>query len=243
MHDNMTRAFLIKLPIKTKRFPYGIDILSIWHVDPENFSFKDGSPKLGGSDDDSCGWSRPVYSEKQRDEMISLAKSMYSDVAPFTYALEKGDANQYTSPNPSRFEAVYWCWRAIKHHGKSGWRFGRKVTVNDYNHVMELASAPGDNIGWVFAGVKDERTFVDFFMLVWKNYLRKNRPWYKHPRWHVHHWSITFNIWRDFHARYLRKCECCGERGSRCWFGVYRDGKRITICNSCEGGAIASNPA
>lgn len=70
---------------------------------------------------------------------------------------------------------------------------------------------------------------------------RKNRPWYKHPRWHIHHWKIKFVLWRSFYHRYLRKCHDCGTRGQKgSWVATYRNGRISYVCNKCEATHVAA---
>ena len=49
--------------------------------------------------------------------------------------------------------------------------------------------------------------------IVYTDILRKIRPWYKHPRWHIHHWKIQFHPFEKIKRRYFDKCSICGKRG------------------------------
>lgn len=40
------------------------------------------------------------------------------------------------------------------------------------------------------------------------------RPWYKHPRWHIHHWKIQIPFVLYLRRRLFSRCAGCGERFS-----------------------------
>ena len=37
---------------------------------------------------------------------------------------------------------------------------------------------------------------------------RRFRPWWKHPRWHVHHWQVNFDLVRNL-RRMVQPCATC----------------------------------
>lgn len=39
---------------------------------------------------------------------------------------------------------------------------------------------------------------------------RRFRPWWKHPRWHVHHWQINVSLFRNL-RRMVQPCATCGK--------------------------------
>lgn len=41
--------------------------------------------------------------------------------------------------------------------------------------------------------------------------LRHARPWWRHPRWHVHHWRIQLPAWQRL-QRSRQRCVLCNER-------------------------------
>jgi len=49
---------------------------------------------------------------------------------------------------------------------------------------------------------------------VMRAYLRHHRPWWKHPRWHVHHWSIQVHFIQNLKRWLFSRCASCGERFS-----------------------------
>lgn len=217
MHDPKTVAFEIKniFASKKKHGGYRPSLLTIWHVDPLNFRFKDGTRKLGGRDDDSCGWHSPMYSEKEEEAMKKLAKSQYGEI--FAKQVAEREKKSYASicNNPeSTYEVVYWIWRSIKAENKNGWQYGSGknfLSASELEFIMELATAPGDNFKiWK---PKDENSFVDMFFLIWRQYRKFHRPWYKHPRYHIRHWKFQFHPIQNLKRRYWDKCSGCGKRG------------------------------
>lgn len=39
---------------------------------------------------------------------------------------------------------------------------------------------------------------------------RLRRPWWRHPRWHLHHWRLQFHPWQRFKRRHISRCHKCG---------------------------------
>lgn len=42
--------------------------------------------------------------------------------------------------------------------------------------------------------------------------LRESRPWWKHPRWHIHHWKIQVPQWQLARRWLFDRCAKCGGR-------------------------------
>lgn len=40
--------------------------------------------------------------------------------------------------------------------------------------------------------------------------LRAGQPWYKHPRWHVHHWRFQIHAWQWLKRGLIERCFRCG---------------------------------
>jgi hypothetical protein len=128
MHDPMTVAFDIGIPrFWRRKKPYrgSIDLITIWHVDPE----KDGS-------DDSCDW----WGRKKTRE--------------------------------------------------NGWS---PVMLDEYHQLSDEAKEAVHFLWWAFRGKLS------------------SRPWWRHPRWHIHHWQIQVHFILVL-KRWLfsRCCECGG---------------------------------
>lgn len=237
MHDNTTMAFEIRLPFsKSVIRPYGRPLITIWHKDPENFTFKSGERKEGMRSDDSCGWHTPPYTIDQYNEMAKLAKSQYQDIFARQVAEEEGHDYAYVCNAPeTTYEVIYWIWRAIKAYGKKGWMYGNKtnfLTSGELEYIMQLASNPVDN--FKNRKIENEDSFVEMFISIWRIFRGYHRPWYKHPRWHIHHWSIQFHPWQEFHSKNLRKCVRCKRRGSKSWYGHWGSKYNECWCQDCH---------
>lgn len=237
MFDPSTKAFDIRIPIKTKRSPYGIPFITIWHKDPLKFKFPDGTVKNGGSRDDSCGWSSPMYHDQELEAMKKLAKYQYGEIFARQVAEKEGKSYAYVCNQPeTTYEVIYWIWRSIKANGKKGWMYGNKrnfLSVAELELIMQLATNPVDNFKHHL--ITDCEKFVDMFMLIWRQFRAFHRPWYKHPRWHIHHWEIQFHPWQNFYQRHIRKCSKCGRYGSVGWHNTWSGGKKDAWCSHCQG--------
>jgi len=130
MHDPMTVAFDIAIPKFWRKKKFGIrgriELLTIWHVDPE----KDGS-------DDSCDW---FGSRRTREH---------------------------------------------------GW----------YPHMLDSYHQMSD----------EAKEAIDFLWYAFRSKLSA-RPWWRHPRWHIHHWQFQIHFLQALKRYLFSRCMKCGGR-------------------------------
>ena len=212
MHDPMTVAFDIYGPVgmyrnwKRKRLqsrrnsevkdvPYTSPVAVVWHVDPE----------LDGSDD-SCGYSYARLSKEERDRVDRLADTEY-DVMFGEYSVPGG---------ASTFEILWGIW------GVLAWRMDRrrngKFTTAELNRILSAAAWPTDNLQRTVSEViaelyenKRKESNRRLWYLVYRIYKTHKRPWYRRPRWHVHHWRIAFPVLTSIKRYFFSKCTECGK--------------------------------
>lgn len=212
MHDPSTVAFQIRSPIKRRSelWPKGYrnPLVTIWHEDPLKFE-----GKCGCRDDDSCGWFRPPYTAEQRERIRKLGRQQYSTIWGKQHAIREGKDYARVCYEPNCYDAIYWTWRAINHSEKRQgvWQYGTHLTRRDLQEIFELDSNPVDNLRVTFAGVRDEETCADWFMTIFRCWQRHNRPWYRHPRWHVWHWRLQIHPLQKLMRRLFTRCAECGK--------------------------------
>jgi hypothetical protein len=228
MHDPSTVAHEIKNPFSWLRaklskgdrqgsrdtlggYRYVAPLITIWHEDPMEWG-----DNVRGRGDDSCGWFRPPYTKAKSEQIKRLGREQFGYIWAKLKAVRAGEDYAYVCNMPENaYEAIYWTWRAIKHHEtKNGrWQYGDSApTVRELGQIYELATNPVDNLKMRFAEVRDEETCEGWFLLVYSCYLRFNRPWYRHPRWHVHHWRLQVHPWQTFRRWAFSRCAGCGGR-------------------------------
>lgn len=214
MHDPDTVAFEIKSPLrgrKSKLWPKGYrnTLITIWHHDPEDFR-----GKICRRRDDSCGWFTPPYTPEAKERIRALGVSQYSTIFNRQWADHEGKDYARICYTPTAYDAIYWAWRAIKHQERSGrgWQYGKPLSDAELDRIFCLASNPVDNLRLTFEAVKDRGTCAHLFELVWYDYLRFNRPWYRHPRWHVWHWRLQVHAVQRFKRWAFSRCATCGKR-------------------------------
>lgn len=217
MHDPSTVAFDIKYPWRGRRsehWPKGYrdTFITIWHEDPLDFK-----GKCGCRDDDSCGWSRPPMTLEERDQVKGWAKFEYGTIFAKQVAEEEKKSYAYICYDSSCYEAVYWIWRYIKHEKTKakGWKFldrRNALSAAEVERIFNLASNPVDNLKLTHSQVSDLESFQQFFMLIYRSYQSFHRPWYRHPRWHIHHWRFQIHPLQKLKRWTFTRCRECGGR-------------------------------
>lgn len=207
MHSPETVAFEIRSPFKTEKsflFPEGWrkPIITIWHIDPE----RRGS-------DDSCGWFlRPHHGDKA---VLAEIQKEFEFNLKHNYWFDK-NGKQIFSTIGTLVEmyrhATYIYFGGNKRKQK---KFMRKHLAD----IIFFAENPVDCIGdtitnkFGFSGKEGISERMGLAGIIYADIMRKDRPWYKHPRWHFWHWSFQFHPWQDLKRRYWDKCSGCGKRG------------------------------
>jgi len=187
MHDPLTVAFEIHcFWLPPTKIGFRRDFITIWHHDPE----------ING-DDDSCGWSYPRISRDRIKQIEGLAEEEYD------FAI--GELGYRMSP----FELIYWAWQTL------GWRYHKQETLShkELVRIIDLASNPVDNLRYLCEGaLTDAGEFERLLLCVYRSYLKLHRPWWKHPRFHVHHWKIQIHPLQQMRRFLFDRCEVCGQR-------------------------------
>lgn len=206
MHDPSTVAHEIKSPFRCppdKLFPEGYrrTLVTIWHEDPET----DGS-------DDSCGWfirarhldpalrtrvrrdfrfnwtwSGGWFDEQQRPKFSSAA---------ITLLMVQRAAYEYFEGSWSKVE------RFLRKHaaailifGENGHDSMHDIIVNRWKSTASVEARADECADIVLAWVA-----------------RQDRPWWRHPRWHVHHWRVQVHWVQNFKRWAFSRCAACGKR-------------------------------
>lgn len=253
----MTVAHSIKYPWKStpksKLFPRGLrsDFITIWHVDPET----DGS-------DDSCGWfMRARHGNKETLEKIvkrfefDWDRTFTSDGTGKTYfcGLFCPNGEPFLSTQAIALNLFY---TAALEYFKD-WNKATRFMQRNVFEILFFSENPTDSlhdgiIQKFGADTKREERIRSMASCIYSWILRKERPWYKHPKWHIHHWKIQCHPLQKLKRKLFSRCCKCGssfrwnERvvshqwdsdGPR-WF----KGERALECEKCSGTVVCIKP-
>jgi len=205
MHDPLTVAFDVRWPWPRSGERWRRPILfTVWHKDPA----------LRG-DDDSCGWSRPKLSDKQRETLKSLA--WWEAREPWFQKLEaKSDEDPIHAEAMIRAALVLtarWLRLRISYQEVSLWAI--ELT---HNHSDNLRSKLALLAGWHTnsSDPNDEYWRNEQAMALFASLavfiLGERRRWWQHPRWHVWHWSIQVPFVQNLQRWLFSRCCRCGGR-------------------------------
>lgn len=227
MHDPMTVAFEIYYPwhkrfwqtynqhLLEKKPKYHEPFITIWHVDPE----KDGT-------DDSCGWfMRSRHGDKNIFEKIIKEFDFNWD----SYWKNENDHVYYTGyfkPDGTMnmslhgivldlfFRAAYIIFNYD--HKKS-----EKYLNKNLAQILHFAENPIDSLhnsitrkfekacGEEYNAHVRQEWIKTTASVIYGYILRDIRPWWKHPRWHIHHWHIQIHPLQKIKRYLFDRCAIC----------------------------------
>lgn len=222
----MTVAFEIKSPFRHYKNPknewsrnYRETLVTIWHVDPET----DGS-------DDSCGWFiRPRHLDKNILQKIITEFDFQWDR---TFRPDDNDSSRiyycgwfYPNGDPHKsvigitvsmvFEAARICLgrdKASRYMDKHLWEIIH-LAENNFDSLFDNITRKFEKgCDEEYTPEKREERIRYMAGVIYSHIMRDVRPWYKHPKWHIHHWKIQIHC-LDLLKRFLfRRCCYCGKR-------------------------------
>lgn len=227
MHSPETLAHTINLPFYKDKWGHKKPIISIWHHDPE----KDGT-------DDSCGWF--MRDRHMPAGVIDKIEKEFESEWDRTYKGENGHVYNCGWFNPEGENIlsvraivlnmyIYAAKIVFDTTGKSDpgkmWKKAWKFVNKNYAEIMYFAENNRDSmrdaivrkfeIGCKEPYTEKSRKYMirHCASIIACDIARKTRPWYKHPRWHIHHWSLQIHPLQNLKRRWWDKCCICGKRG------------------------------
>jgi hypothetical protein len=118
--------------------------------------------------------------------------------------------------------------------------------------IMSLVANPVDNFRDTFtkAQTLEDIRRSSYFML--RSFVRMERKWWQHPKWHIHHWRVQVRFLLWFKRWAFTRCAKCGGRfkwmesgvshqwdsGGPMWFRS----EDLTHSN-CDGSSESNKPA
>lgn len=183
----------------------------VWHHDAQR-------PNSGQRTDDSCGWfdRRPreyadavAYVLNDRETMFEIQRAINQrDPVTGVYG--------HTYPRMSAADTLAVCLMLARELEQRRWWNGqngkegvalsgfRKLVIQKRNVdgiAYDLALSPLDNL----QSIEEPAALV---RLMAGAMARRFKPWWAHPRWHIHHWQINFDLPRNL-RRMFQPCATC----------------------------------
>jgi hypothetical protein len=167
-----------------------LGLFTLWHKDPEKHG-----------DDDSCGWFIRSY-HGDENTMNEIVKEFEFNFKQNYWFQENGLPIFSTSGILlEMYNRASWIY--FRHNRRKKTAFMRKYLLD----ILQFAENPTDSMHraitseMYYRSVEHDRSIVEsreerirhFASVVYGDILRKTRPWYKHPRWHVLHWRLRSN--------------------------------------------------
>lgn len=237
MHDPKTVAHEIYLGSrKKKNGRYRNPFITIWHVDPEN----DGT-------DDSCG--HFIRIRHLPEDLIKKVRSEFTFNFQHNYWFNDGGYPVFSVSGTvlQMYSSAAWqifMWKDGNNPTKRARRRYKQFMRDYLFDILQFAENPADSlhssITMKYEVEKREERIDHFVSVVLSDIMRKLRPWYKHPRWHIHHWEIQFHPWCQLKRRFWDKCCKCGKRGFTGAAYSDWDGTKIW-CHKCETSSVKPN--
>lgn len=239
MHDPSTLAFEVKiiLPWKTDgllksegRIWARYTLANIWHVDP----CKKGN-------DDSCGWfNRASHGDSEvLDKIVKriewdwdrVFKSDSGKTYFCGYFYPEDAGAGMPNMGVSAIVINFMFLAALEHFGSR--EKATKFCQSNLFEIMLFAENPCDSLRNSIVqkfgnDTKREDRIQQMASCCYGWILRNSQPWYRHARWHVHHWRIQVPLWQRIKRRLFDRCCRCGKgfKSRECVIGNW-DGDKI----------------
>lgn len=222
MHDPLTVAFEIKYPWRAGRIgiktnhPYRKSFITIWHKDPE----KDGT-------DDSCGWfmrsrhgSVSVLNKIKKSFEQNWDRVFTSDESGKTYFcgyFNPVSGDPVMSVYAIVLNLIFLAAREVLGGSDYGRVRARRFCTKHLVEILLFAENPvdslHDSIILKFGKSENrEKRISSMASCIYAWILREQRPWWKHPKWHVWHWRIQVHPLQKLWRFLFRRCCKCGKR-------------------------------
>lgn len=244
---------------------YRNTFITIWHVDPCK----------GPGGDDSCGWFMRSH-HGNKDVLQKIERRFEFDwdrvfeTSKKDHDPEDGEFHKKTyfcglfKPNGDPHLSVHAIvlnlfWSAAHVYFDNDWAKAKQFMRKHLLDILLFAENPVDSL---FDGItrkfekgcgeeygtraRSERIH-SMASCIYAWILRETRPWYKHPKWHIHHWKIQCHPLQRW-VRWLKKrCKVCGKRIKPSDGGVVADGwsdNSSLTCGKCSGmcGVVNAEP-
>lgn len=209
MHDPQTVAHELYLGKKKKKNGhYRTPFLTIWHVDPE----KDGT-------DDSCGWF--IRDRHLPKDLVEIIKKEFEFNFKHNYWFNEAGYPKFSTMGVGlcMYSNAAWRYFMWKHGNNPTDKARRQYKSFMRKYLFEIlhfsenpTDSLYDSINMKYGVESKDYRCSHFATIVLADIMRKLRPWYKHPRWHIHHWRLQFPLWRRFYRRYFERCDICKKR-------------------------------
>lgn len=225
MHDPMTVAHEIKYPWRQKPcklWPKGYrsTFITIWHVDPE----KDGT-------DDSCGWfqssrhgDKAVLEKIVKQFEFDWDRTFTSDGSGKTYFCGYFYPQDAGAGMPNMGVTavglnLFFIAAGIyfESDGQSSWKKARRWMQSNLFDIMLFIENPTDSLRDSLIQKfgqyeKREERIRSMASCIYGWIMRTQRPWWKHPKWHVWHWKIQCVPLGNLKRWMFSHCCKCGKR-------------------------------
>ncbi len=257
MHDPYTVAHQIKSPFRgkpSKIWPKGYreTLVTIWHKDPCRAGFGGSDDTCGwfmrAHHGDKEVLARIVKRfEEDWDRVFKTKKEDHDDDdGPFIeHAYYRGLFKPNGDPHLSVSAIVLnlFFMAAMEYFGVDGstnWMKARRWVQANLFDILHFAENPADSLfdtitrkfekgcGEEYGDRARLIRIQSLASCIYGWILRRERKWWRHPRWHIHHWRIQIHAWQSFKRRFFDRCSVCG-KGFKSKESVCGDwsGKRI----------------
>lgn len=93
-----------------------------------------------------------------------------------------------------------------------GWFIrGRHLPAADRALADYLIRNEHDNLRHWFSDCRDQEEMIGRIEGIFAALRRRERPWWRHPRWHFWHWQFQIHPWQQFRRWMLTRCALCGK--------------------------------